>query len=327
MEEAGSLGSVPVLLLGFNRPTEIRRVLEAISRGAVSELLVWLDGPRQGNERDLDLCQSVRELVDNANFDFPVKTFYNEINLGCRDSVSSGISWFFSEVEAGAVLEDDCLPSPDFFSYMSSLLERYREDERVFTVAGHMLNPAWRRKPYPYHFSRYPHIWGWGTWRRVWQYYDPAIPAWGELRKTRWLEDDLGMTRDAARYWRYQFDAVWKGELDTWDHQLAFLSLSHEALNVVPHANLVSNIGFGPQATHTRSTKHNVPLSEVHPLGKVSYEGEVELDGEEDRRTEIEIFRTKRPLWELFRIVFRKFLVRRKRKRSTVAQLAQTTAE
>lgn len=309
-----TLQKIPVLLVGFNRPVQTRKVLDQLSTAPISELFIWLDGPRKGNDTDVELCREVKNLVDEAQFAFPVTIKSHEHNLGCRDSVSRGISWFFTKVEKGAILEDDCLPSPDFFSFMASLLEHYEDSHDIFTIAGHMLNPNWKKKENSYHFSRYPHIWGWGTWRRVWDKYDPHIHAWEKLRKTRWLEDELGLSKDAARYWRYQFDGVRAGRIDTWDHQLAFLSLLHKALNVVPHVNLVSNIGFGPNATHTRAPNSRFRDFEIEAVGEINFVGPPSWDAEEDRATELEIFRTRRPLSELALLALRQLvrILRRK---------------
>ena len=289
----------PVLLLGFNRPVETAKLIEAIKRTNISHLYVWLDGPRPENESDLSNCAGVRNLVDNTRFAFPVTTHYLPANQGCRSSVSQGISWFFSQVSAGIILEDDCEPSEDFFSFMNQMLERYENDPSVMSVSGHMRFAEWSQEPETYHFSKYPNIWGWASWSRVWEMYDVDISAWGQLRGTDWLRKDVGLSPDAERYWSYKFDTVWKGEKDTWDYQLTFLSFLSRAKNVMPHLNFISNIGFGERATHTKEERPEWLISAYQPLGEIIHPEKVEINFSSDRETELKIFRTKRSLFEL----------------------------
>ena len=240
----------PVLILAFNRPHTTQRVLEAL--GAARPAKVWfaVDGPRAGRPGDAQAVGRVQELARELGRECELRTLFREANLGCKVAVSQAISWFFSEVESGIILEDDCVAHPSFFPFAAELLERYRDDERIAMVSGDNFQQGRRRTPYSYYFSRYTHIWGWASWRRAWARYDHAMRAWPELRDGGWLTDILG-ERSAVEYWTRIFDDT-HGERNTsWAYRWMYSAWSNSALTVLPNFNLVSNIGFGQEATHT----------------------------------------------------------------------------
>jgi len=201
-----------------------------------------------------------------------VITHYADTNMGCKLRVSSGISWIFEQVEEAIILEDDCLPDPTFFRYCQEMLERYRDNERVGMVSGGNLQFGQTRGQGSYYFSKYTHIWGWASWRRAWKHYDRDIVLWPSFRDQGLLEQ-LFETDGERTYWRNSFQWVHEGSLDTWDVSWTFTALTQGLLQVVPNVNLISNIGFGPNATHTHvvGVHANLPTEPIlfplqHPL-------------------------------------------------------------
>ena len=162
----------PVAFFVFNRPDVTARVLERIAEVQPKTLFVVADGPRPDHPHDKEKCQAVREIVSQINWPAQVFTNCSDENMGCGPRVSSGLSWIFDHVEEAIILEDDCLPSVGFFSYCEELLERYRHDTRVGIISGNNFVYPKIKTDYSYYFSRYPHIWGWATWRRSWEKYD-----------------------------------------------------------------------------------------------------------------------------------------------------------
>jgi hypothetical protein len=215
-------------------------------------LLIVADGPRADRPGEAETCAEVRSIVERVDWDCDVRTNYAEHNLGCKRRVASGLDWVFSEVEEAIILEDDCLPEPSFFGYCAELLERYRSDERVGTISGDRVLPTSPSHPDSYYFSRYAHIWGWATWRRAWAGYDAEIQYWPELRRRQLLSAVFEHPASVAR-WTATLDAVHAGRIDTWDYQWNLHGWRYNRLSIVPSRNLVSNIGFGPDATHTTS--------------------------------------------------------------------------
>jgi hypothetical protein len=186
-----------------------------------------------------------------VNWDCEVLKNYSDVNLGCKRRVSSGLDWVFDTVEEAIILEDDCLPHPTFFRFCEEMLEKYRDDERIAMISGDNFQFGRKRRGYGYYFSRYPHIWGWASWRRAWDNYDVDMKLWPKIRDGGWLEDLLG-DRKSVWYWKYKFENVYQGKIDTWDYQWTFACWIQSALTVIPNVNLVSNIGFGIKAVHTQ---------------------------------------------------------------------------
>jgi len=240
----------PVAFIIFNRPDTTAQVFAEIARAQPPRLLVIADGARSDRPGEAELCAATRAIIEGVDWDCEVKTQYADRNMGCRQRVSSGLDWVFDNTEAAIILEDDCLPDPSFFRFCEELLERYRDDERIAQISGDNFQFGRRRSADSYYFSRFNHIWGWASWRRAWKNYDVSMAAWPQARNEGWLQDILGDSHQ-ARYWTKVFQRVVNGEIDTWDYQWVFASWVSNALTIIPNTNLISNIGFGPAATHT----------------------------------------------------------------------------
>ncbi len=268
------ISNVPVLLLIYNRPELTRRVFDRLREAAPKQLFIAADGPRSDRPNEVALCAETRSIVNEIDWPCEVHRLFREENLGCKSAVSNAITWFFEHVEEGIILEDDCVPHPTFFRFCNELLEYYRYDERIMVISGDNFQHGRRRTQYSYYFSRYNHIWGWATWRRAWQYYDGEMKYWPDLRNTSWLFDILG-TQDAADYWYNIFDKAYAGEIDSWGYPWTFSCWVQNGLTILPEVNLVSNIGFGDTATHTKnsdSTAANIPTFPIQfPLRHPPY--------------------------------------------------------
>jgi hypothetical protein len=242
----------PVVFIVFNRPETTKQVFETIRAARPPKLLVVSDGPRPSKAGEEERCAAVRAIVSKVDWPCEVSRDHSAANLGCRQRVSSGITWAFQQVERAIILEDDCVPSPSFFRFCDEMLERYENDERVMMVSGD--NRLWGRGDpgTSYYFSRYPNIWGWATWRRSWAKFDLDMHDWPKIRAAG--DFDQYFHKASERYyWKSLFNYVHGGHLDTWDYQWVYSIWKESGLSVAPRRNLVRNIGFAENATHTRS--------------------------------------------------------------------------
>jgi hypothetical protein len=220
------------------------------------KLLVIADGPRTGHSEDVDKCKAARAIVERVDWECEILKNYSDVNLGCGQRPATGISWVFKNVDEAIILEDDCVPHPTFFQFCEELLDFYRNDERVMMIAGRSNLYDLKRPSYSYYFSRIPACWGWATWRRAWHYFDIKIKLWQELRTTSLLSDIL-FDNCEVTYWNDIFNKAYRasGDADYWDYQWLFACWAQNGLTITPNKNLVHNIGFGEQATHTTSLK------------------------------------------------------------------------
>jgi len=241
-----------VALLIFNRPAATEQVLKAIATARPSKLLVIADDPRPGRIDDQKNCAAARAIIDRVDWNCEVLKNYSDVNLGVGTRPATGLRWVFEQVEEAIIFEDDCVPHPTFFRYCEELLDKYRDDERVMHVSGDNWNFCPTPSPFSYLFSCYCYSCGWATWRRAFQHYDPEIKSWGELRNTPWLLDILG-DPDAVEFWGGLFDKLYTEGIgrNGWDWPWLYACWAHRGLSILPSTNLITNIGFGADATHT----------------------------------------------------------------------------
>ncbi len=272
---------VPIIFVFFNRPDHTLKVLAAIRQARPSKLYLVADGPRADVAEDAALCEKTRRLVqEGIDWLCEVVPVFSDVNLGSGGRCASGFDRVFAEEEEAIILEDDCLPNTDFFPFCSELLERYRDDERVMSIAGTNEQEQWKSEQASYFFSIYGRTWGWATWRRAWQHFDFRIPLWGDEDVKRQIRD---LVRDpvAVRQWSNAFDRCYEEDVrSVWDFQWRFARWVNSGLTVVPSVNLVCNIGSGESSTHTERDKSMA----THALGfPLRHPPAVMPDGEYDR--------------------------------------------
>ena len=306
--------NTPVLLMAWCRPKALAQVINAIRPVAPSCLFVACDGPRHDHPSDLEKVNATRGLIDIL-VDWPcrIERLYSPTNLGCRLGPITAITWFFSQVSAGIILEDDCVPHVEFLPYCAELLKYYANDTRVWCISGDNFQCGHWRGDGSYYFSRYSFSWGWATWRRCWQHYDADILQWPTLRDSGLLItlfDDSIEAEYWSRIWQATYDKA--TPITWWDYQWAFTCISNSGLSIHPNRNLVSNIGCDSDATHTAGLDICVPA--VDSLGPIVHPSHVIRNSEADaysfnhhfggssmRRDRFILARVKRRLSSLFR--------------------------
>lgn len=242
-----------VLLIVFNRPGSTREVFETVRQARPTRLYVAADGPRDGRDGEAALCEEARCIATAVDWPCQLTTLFRDTNAGCKAAVSEAISWFFEHEPEGIILEDDCVPDSSFYRYCEELLDRYRDDPRVMTIGGNYFGNA-RIAPFAtsYFFSRHVEIWGWASWRRAWALYDRNMADWPRLRDSGWLASIGEGVSGFERNWINTFAPVHAGRVNTWDVQWVFSVWRSGGLSVLPTKNLVANIGFNENATHTK---------------------------------------------------------------------------
>ncbi|MDC1068788.1 nucleotide-diphospho-sugar transferase [Candidatus Kapabacteria bacterium] len=262
----------PILYLVFNRLDPVKETFEKIRIAKPNRLYIAGDGPRANRPGETEKVEQVREFIlENIDWDCKVFTRFQDSNLGCKIGVSTAIDWFFDNEEMGIILEDDCLPTQSFFFFCQDLLIKYRDDERIGIIGGSNVSPD-SSTIHDYYFSIYPPIWGWATWKRTWELYDVSMLGLDEFIRNCNIRS-YAQTTLARRYWTKSFLKTYNGEVDTWDYQLTFTLFKNNKINILPKTNLITNIGFTNDATHTKDRSHknaflksnelNFPL--IHP--------------------------------------------------------------
>ena len=264
---------ISIAYIVFNRPRHTSETFKAICDAQPARLFIIADGPRSGHPTDAGRCHAVREIVSKIDWPCEVYRNYADQNLGLKRRISSGLDWVFSQVESAIILEDDCLPHPDFFTFCQDLLERYKDEERVWVITGNNNQNGKKRSNDSYYFSKYGHCWGWATWRRAWAHYDGDLKFWPEWKQS---QDWRNKTPDPyeQNYWIDIFDRIYQKKIDSWAYPWMTCLWYHGGLTATPKVNLVTNIGVGPDSTHTHALEDQ-PGVPVKPLGPLKHPSEV----------------------------------------------------
>ena len=274
----------PILLITFNRPDHVRRVLGEILNAGPQDLYVCQDGPREGNENDCIKCQEVRDVINEltsayavAHPNFSLFTLYSSLNLGCGPGPQAGITWFFENVEQGIVMEDDCLPHPDFFGYCEELLERYKDNDQVQFINATLYHDRWHCDE-SYGFGRYMVTGAWAAWRRCWDGFDLDLHNLNakDFSKQVYM---LTKCRTEADWWYYKVLDIQrdKEKKSYWDYQMQINLFRHEAYVINPKVNLISNIGFDAEGTHTW-VNNGMGDRDVYPILPLSHPEKIEVE-------------------------------------------------
>lgn len=300
----------PVLLLIFNRPELTRRLFEVVRKASPSVLLVSADGPRPDRPDDVRLCSEARAIV--SDIDWPCEVHYRFLdeNLGCDPAVATALDWAFGIVDRSIIFEDDCIPEPGFFRFCDELLELYKDDTRIWHVAGSNLGaPPDAFGGASYGFASFPVVWGWATWRRAWANFDMTIEAWPAFRDAGML-GGLHASRRRRYAMRREYDRVHAGP-PPWDRPWQFAVMSQHALAVYPSINQVSNLGFGADATHTRGAGAVAAIPTAPLDMPLTHPAQVAHSPALERHLEREILRAEGTAVTVLRLLVRSHRLRR----------------
>ena len=252
-----TLGFIPphplktaVLFLVFNRLDTTKQVFEAIRQAKPPRLYIAADGARETKEGEAEKVKAVRDyIISNIDWECEVKTLFREQNFGCGPNVKSSIDWFFENEEMGIILEDDTVPSQSFFYFCEELLSRYKDDTRIAQING-TNHIGYKPFDESYLFSKYKACWGWASWQRAWKNMDFEM-NWLKSSYKDMVFENMGYGSKSILHWKNAVKSIQDGKVSAWDWQWYFSVALQGQMTIFPRVNLVSNVGFGDDATHT----------------------------------------------------------------------------
>lgn len=263
---------VAVLLIFFTRTEKTAQVFEQIRLARPSKLYLYQDGPRPDRVDDINNILACRKVVENIDWECEVHKMYQQKNYGCDPSEYIAQKWMFEDETKGIILEDDDVPSQSFFPFCKELLDRYEFDDRINMICG-MNNLDIIKRETSYIFTEYGSIWGWATWKRNVDRWDPDY---------NWLRDTR-IVRDIQKSYR-MFNGIMeickKHKQTGREHYESILGAHqylHHQLNIVPTKNMITNIGIGSETTHATNDIKKLPRIIRRLLYKERYEIEFPL--------------------------------------------------
>lgn len=276
-----AVSSPPIALLIFNRPEYTAKTFSAIRRAQPKFLFIIADGPRKSVESDVYNCMLARSIVENVDWECSVRRIYSDKNLGLRARVISGLDMVFSEVDRAIVLEDDCVPAPEFFAFCEAMLDKYNDVADIGAITGSNFQKSKKRGDASYYFSKFNHCWGWATWSRAWSAFDKDIS---------FIEDDISFANAGdflsdpveKKYWIEIFTKVREGRINSWAYAWTASLWNRRMLTITPNVNLIENVGTGEEATNTKTIRLRVSQDTSESLGEIIYAKEIVRNIEAD---------------------------------------------
>lgn len=287
----------PILFLIFNRPDTTTIVFESIRAAQPPRLYVAADGARKSKEGEEEICRQVRQIATQIDWPCEVKTLFRDTNLGCGKAVSEAITWFFEHEEMGIILEDDCLADQSFYGFCDVLLDKYKNEKSVMHIGGTIFIDYLPRNGESYFFSQFSHIWGWASWRDRWQYYDLHLVGFNLKRDTAYYN----FSQKALKYFNKRFHQVSSGKINTWDYQWNMTIWRRSGICVMPSVNLVTNIGFGEDATHTTTESSSLANIKSKSINSIQHPIIIERNKKADDEIFVKLFF--RPSTYYFKII------------------------
>ena len=248
---------VPILIIAYKRDKSLKKILNIVKKINPSKLYISSNAPPKNNLEVFNKVENVRKIIDNFQIKGKIYKLYRFKHLKVYDSIPQSISWLFFNEKYGIILEDDCVPSIDFFYFCEKLLKKYSNNKLINSIGGS--NFYNKKINENYYYSKYNHIWGWATWRRSWKNFDLNIKFWNNYKNTNnWKL--LHENYNEQEYWKKKFDNIYRGSIYTWDYSWQACAWYNNQLSIIPNKPLVKNVGFDNDATYTIGRNANYKL-------------------------------------------------------------------
>ncbi len=259
----------PIVLIIYNRSYLTKKIIDVLRNIKPKTIYVIADGPK--DDTDFGKCRQARNEVEKIDWNCTIHKRYSKINNGLRRNMVNGLDWVFKSVDRAIILEDDLTIDESFFKFCDELLEKYKDSDEIISISGNNFQFGKTKIKESYYFSKYVHSWGWATWRRGWKLYDDSMKDWLVISKDKSFQNYF-QNIFSVMYWKQIFKLVYQGEINSWAYIWSYTAFKNQKLTIIPKVNLVSNTGYGKQATHTffkirtmgmKTEKINFPLK--HP--------------------------------------------------------------
>jgi hypothetical protein len=236
----------PILIICCNRFNEFFKLFKVVSKQKNRKIYIFQDGKKKDNDKNYIKLNNFLKKIKKRN----LFVKFSKDNLGCKYGVVTAINWFFSKNQDGIILEDDCIPSDSFFQYCDELLIKYKNNKKIKIISGYRFGNKINLDA-SYFFSKQVELWGWATWKKVWKDFDLDMNDWpknGDMILKKRFNDNKGL----IKIYQNKFENTFLNKIDTWDYQFVYYIWKTNGLCILPKNNLIKNIGFNKNATHTK---------------------------------------------------------------------------
>ena len=261
----------PVVLICFNRPILTKKVFKQIKKKKPSKLFIIMDGPRHKYSEDLKNIKKVKKIFREINWKCKVYKDYAKENLGLKRRVVTGLNWVFKKVDKAIILEDDCYPTDNFFTFCESMLNFYKDNKKVLAITGNNFQTAPIDNK-SYYFSKYSHIWGWATWRSTWDLFNDEEKYIRKFLNSKKFKR-INKIVDEQNYWKSMYYQIKRGSLKSWAFYFLINIWKKDGLTVTPNKNLIINLGINNISSSNKNdpnlkinlSKTDIKFPLIHP--------------------------------------------------------------
>ncbi len=239
----------PLVLIFYNRPKSLNRLLNSLKKHKFKKIYIISDGPKNNN--DIKLVNQCRKKINDFNFNCKTYQKFSIKNLGLKKNITSGLNWVFKRESAAIILEDDCIPSSEFFTFIEVMLKKFKNNKKISSICGTNHLSKWTKKSDSYIISKYFHSWGWATWKNRWNNTD--LDTYKLIKKTdkNKMINYLGSLR-AYVYWSLILKKIENNKIDSWAYLWNYANFLKKKKHIIPCVNLISNFGIGKNSTNTK---------------------------------------------------------------------------
>ncbi len=243
---------IAVLIIGYNRPNDMRRLIHALRPIKPARLYFSVDGPKISKEGDDKKVLETRLMLSEIDWNCTLKTRFLTSNVGCKMAISSAIDWLFESEDYGIILEDDCLPTPDFFEFAATRLAEHKDDPQIMHISGSSYFMSDLDEKTSFYYSRLPNVWGWATWKRAWKEMQ-LIDSNLDLNVTSLKVHEYFNNKKMSKWFLRYVEEAMSPNSSVWSISWALSIINNQGISIAPMGNLVENIGFRDSATHSTS--------------------------------------------------------------------------
>lgn len=281
----------PVAIIIYNRPETTKNLLKELKKVGPGKVYIIADGPKDKNDKKLT-DQVRREAENNIFWNCKVIKIYAKKNMGLKNRVVTGLNKVFKDEETAIILEDDCVPDSSFFKFCNQLLEKYKNNNTIFSISGTTHSQDLKINK-SYYFSKHFHSWGWATWKRAWDLYDDNLNGWPKNQNQILKKFKNPLEK---MYWKIVFNMTKDKKIDSWAYGWTYSHLKNNALSIIPQNNLVKNIGFGKNSTHNKLWQKQKSL-EFEPVKfPMNHPKKISINHQKDDLTNKNIYLTPRSI-------------------------------
>ncbi len=248
--QLNKLEPAPIILFVYKRLNNIKITIDRLKKNNLalsSTLIIFSDGPKD----EFENCEieNIRIYLKTITGFKTINIFYSSLNNGLAKSIILGVTQVLKNYNSCIVLEDDLITSRNFLNYMNDTLKFYKNDLRVFSIAGYSV-PIKSSSQYDVYFTKRSSSWGWATWKDRWVNIDWEVNDYEVFKsdsKKRRAFNQMGS--DMC----HMLDKQMNGKLNTWAIRWCYHQFKYNLVSVHPFVSKIQNIGFGSDnATNTK---------------------------------------------------------------------------